>query len=237
MKNCLSWLRIAVASIPLLLAACQSSTAPLHRGLVPFRWMESAPHRGEPAFTRLGMHLPGSPEAGNWLKQIRAGDVIGFHMSHAEARAHLRAGTIQKLPYELFAYGHVAIVVPHGHEFRLLQNSMSDVASMDHGSDYLRDKSWSLFRPVRVDLTKLEAFAHHITNEKPATYDMTGTLGLWNGGMRPKSLQQTASRYTCATLVVAALHYSGCPLRVSRTAGVFDLITPGQLLKARTKIK
>ena len=199
--------------------------------------MESAPRRGEPAFANIGMHLPDSPDATSMLNQVRSGDVIAFHMSHAQARAHLKSSGIQKLPYELLRYGHVALVVPHSRDFRLLQNSMSEPANLQHGPDYLRDKSWSLFRPHHVNLIKLQAFANYITQDKPAAYDMTATLGLWNRGLKPETLQHTASRYTCATLVIAALHYSECPLRVSRTAGLFDLITPGQIVKARTRTK
>jgi hypothetical protein len=231
------WSKALLATVVLLLAACQQSDAPMHRGLVPFRWMESAPRSGEPAFTQIGMHLPGSPDATSMLTQLRGGDVIAFHMSHAQARAYLKAGGIQKLPYEMFRYGHVALVVPHARDFRLLQNSMSEPANIQHGLDYLRDKSWSLFRPEHIHLAKLQAFAQQVTHDKPATYDMTATLGLWNRGLKPESLQHAASRYTCATLVIAALHYSECPLRVSRTAGLFDLITPGQIVKARTRTK
>lgn len=237
MKTCPPWLKAFLASIPVVLAACQQNDTPLHRGIVPFRWMESAPQRGEPAFANIGMHLPASPDASRMIKQLRGGDVIAFHMSHAEARAHLRSGGIQKLPYELFRYGHVALVLPHGAGFRLLQNSMSEPANLQHGPDYLRDKSWSVFRPKHIDLVKLRAFARHITQNKPAAYDMTATFGLWNRGLSPQTLQHTASRYTCATLVIAALHYSDCPLRVSRTGGLFDLITPGQIVKARTRTK
>jgi hypothetical protein len=222
----------ALCFFSLFLVACQTSTAPLHRGRVPFRWMESVPYGGEAAFTFIEMHRPGS----TMLKQVRAGDVIAFHMSHAEARAHLRATGIQKLPYELFRYGHVALVVPHSDDLRLLQTSMSETANVKYGMGYLRDKSWSLFRPQRVDTAKLAAFAHQVTTSKPARYDMTATLGLWNRGLRPKDLDHTATRYTCATLVVAALHYADCPLRVSPTAGVCDLITPGQVVRARMQM-
>ncbi|MFO1440493.1 MAG: hypothetical protein U1F81_19400 [Verrucomicrobiaceae bacterium] len=218
-----------------LMTSCQHDEAPLHRGRVPFRWMESAPSGHAPAFAPLGMHLPADAKASAMLKLPRPGDVIAFHMSHAEAQAHLRGGAVQKLPYEFFRYGHIALVVPHTHGFRLLQVAMSEPANADHGIDYLRDKSWSLFRPRQVDVAKLRAFTTHITQEKPARYDMAATFGLCNRGLRPQDLAQTSTRYTCATLVVAALRHAGCPLRVTRCGGVGDLITPGQVVRARIR--
>ena len=43
---------------------------------------------------------------------IRSGDVIAFRMSHHESWEFLKKGRIQKLPYDLFQYGHLAMVVP-----------------------------------------------------------------------------------------------------------------------------
>lgn len=217
------------------LASCRSSDAPLHDGRVPFRWMESVPAGGEAAFSLHGMHLPGQKGSHEMIAAVRAGDVVAFHMSHAEARAYLRRGTIQKLPYELFRYGHVALVVPSDGEWRLLQIAMGQKADMSSGPEYLKDKSWSLFRPRAgdIDLGRLRAFCQIVTDEKAAAYDMTATLGLRNRGLEPDEGYKISPRYTCATLVIAALHYAGYPLRVTRCGGVMDIITPGQVVRAK----
>jgi hypothetical protein len=232
--------------LPLLLmlcllgSGCSNSEKPLHHGLIPFRWLEAAPSRGQAAFYEVLTHRPGSTTAKLALQSVREGDVIAFHMSHSEARAYLKRVKLQKLPYEFFRYGHLALSVKlkEGGELRLLQTAMGERASAEHGQEYLMDKSWTLYRLCAgiVNLQKLTEFTQAVTQAAPG-YDMVATFGLINRGLRPTSVHDLSSRYTCATLVVAALHHAGYPLRVTRCGGALDLITPGQVVRARVETR
>ena len=113
---------------------------------------------------------------------IRPGDVIAFHMSHREAWTWLQKGSIQKLPYELFRYGHIALIVPDpeksldSSDSRLLQIAMNQAANTTDSLEYLNNKSWHVFRPPhgRVSPAKLVSFTRQVvqTAGNPGTaYD------------------------------------------------------------------
>ncbi len=162
-------------------------------------------------------------------------------MSHRDAWKHLRKGGIQKLPYELFRYGHIALVVPVsdrlGTEPRLLQVAMRQAVNADSGLDYLSEKSWHVFRPPHgsVDTEKLREFTEQVTanasNPKTA-YDYSGALGLQNAPSDPETLSEIGDEFSCATLVVAALHYSGYQLHAVHRKGFCDIVTPRQVVKS-----
>ncbi len=231
----------ALLMVGLTLASCagQSSTAPLHSGRIPFRWTESPPKAECAAFTEIARYAPGKPEAVEVIALVRPGDLICFHMSHAEAQGYLKQGTIQKIPYELFRYGHLALVTPGiaGEHWNLLQIALGQAANAKDDQAYLTDKSWLLFRPQagRVDLAKLAEFTRITTGQDDlpaAKYDFTAVLGLYNKGLRPNTRSDIAKSFSCATLVIAAYHYAGYPLQAVHRHGVLDLVTPRQVVEA-----
>ena len=226
--------------LSLFLNCCSNATKPCHEGLIPFRWMESAPTRGISAFTQRGSFFPAEGDGMSVIAALRPGDVIAFHMSHAEARAYLRRGKLQKLPYELFRCGHLALVVPHksSGDWRLLQTAMGQCANAEQGRAYLMDKAWTVYRPnaKKLDVAKLAEFTQAVMRSAPR-YDMVATMGLRNHGLAPKSVRELSPSYTCATLVVAAMHYAGCKIHVTDCGGVMDVITPGQVVGARMQVE
>ncbi len=173
------------------------------------------------------------------LRQLHPGDVIAFHMSHAEAWDYLKHGNIQKVPYELFSYGHIALVVPnpHGDGLRLLQLAMKQAANAKEGLDYLNDKSWIVYRPPVgfVDVKRLHQFTQRVVqtaSDPKSAYDYAGILGLRNAPWQPETLEQVGTTYSCATLVVAGLHYSGFQLDAVHRNGVSDIVTPRQVVES-----
>ena len=168
--------------------------------------------------------------------RIKTGDVIAFHMSKKEAMAYLKKGKIQKLPYQLFNYGHLALVVEGEEEKKLLQLAMKQAANIDDGLEYLDDKQWTVFRPtsdlneerlgefVSLSLTKL--------SDPKKAYDYTGVLGVHNRTTTPETPKEIANEYTCVTLIQAALHYAGHPTRSIHRKGFLDIVTPAQLLES-----
>ena len=91
----------------------------------------------------------------------------------------MKKGKIQKVPYQLFTYGHLALVVEHEGERRLLQLAMKQSANVDDGLDYLDDKQWVVFRPTSdIDEKRLDEFVSlsltKLSNPKKA-YDYRGS--------------------------------------------------------------
>jgi hypothetical protein len=230
-----------------MLSGC--STATPHSGRFPVRLSERAPaHRPGSGMTPVLQHAAdaGTPPA-DVLEAIRPGDVIAFHMSHCDAWSHLRHGTIQKLPYELFRYGHIALVVPepgkswHAGNFRLLQIAIKQAANASSGPEFLTGKSWVVYRPPAgsVDVTKLREFTAAVTvsagNPKRA-YDYLGTLGLKNAPWLADRPEDIGRKFTCATLVAAGLNYAGYPLHAVHRGGWLDIVTPRQVVDSGTRL-
>jgi hypothetical protein len=217
-----------------------------HRGRLPFSLAEAPPRAsGERMHVIARNDAPGTPAERIAISHLRAGDVVAFHMSQREAWAHLRDGSIQKIPYDLFRYGHVALVVPSPErssvsaDLRLLQIAMKQAANANEGTAYLEGKRWVAFRPPRlIDAGKLHEFTRRVitTGSDPKqAYDYLGVLGIRNAPCQPDTLSTVGGKFGCATLVVAGLHYSGCPLAAVRRDGWFDIVTPAQVISSRVQ--
>lgn len=212
------------------------SDKPLHKGRFPFSLMDRPPggnhlDKKNAAFTEITRHQVNQPVPSDLIK---TGDVIAFHMSHKEALAHLKKKEIQKIPYELFAYGHLALVVDQGDGPRLLQLAMKQAANIDDDFDYLTDKQWILYRPTRtIDKDRLKEFVDHAVqkaSDPKAAYDYSGALGIKNISTTPDTIEEIPSEFTCVTLIQAALHYAGHPTLSIHRKGILDVVTPAQLI-------
>jgi hypothetical protein len=176
---------------------------------------------------------------------IQPGDVIAFTMSHKEAWQYLRKGKIQKIPYELFRYGHVALVVPDpggSSELRLLQVAMKQAVTASDRLDYLNDKTWEIHRPPTgvVDLNRLEEFTCQVTknaSDPTRAYDYVSVSGWSNSPWQPEEKGDIGERFSCATLIVAALHYAGFELDAVHRGGRFDLVTPRQVIESHGTVR
>ena len=238
---------IALILVLSLFTTLGCSDAPLHHGRLPFSLLENPPggnHLDKPdaAFREILRFQP-AQDLATATRELRAGDVVAFHMSHRKATGHLRRGTIQKLPYELFSFGHIALIVENPEDrsgaLRLLQLAMKQAANIDDDFNYLADQSWIAFRPTApVDPERLNEFVT-VVIEKAAhpkkAYDYSGALGIHNRSTTPEHSDDISSEYTCATLVQAALHYSGHPTRGIHRGGLLDVVTPGQVIRAGLK--
>ena len=187
-------------------------------------------NKADAAFTQLERFSPGE----TLPQDIRIGDVIAFHMSHQKAWKHLSKGKIQKIPYELFSHGHLALVVDHHGEKRLLQLAMIQAANIDDNFTYLHDKNWTLYRPTsEINEARLDQFVTtalvKLSHPKKA-YDYTGALGLHNRSTTPETIKDIAPEYTCVTLIQAALYYGGHPTRSTFRKGILDIVTPAQVI-------
>jgi len=237
------------------ISACSTQTP--HQGLFPFSMMEKPP--SQRSVTRKVRDTNQTPQQmqpivrydaatdrsqyQNSIAVLRPGDVVAFYMSHADARVYLKQRKIQKVPYELFRFGHVSVLVPNPtkphvsskpNNLRLLQVAMKQAVTADDTLAYLRDKSWIAYRPPSgsIDAIRLHNFAKESTRKCSSpenAYDFRATFGIANGNLTPDSLTEIRDQYTCATLIVAALSYSGFDLHAVKRNGHLDILTPRQV--------
>ena len=219
--------------IPVLLIFCfignltSCTKAHLHMGRFPFSLMDRAPggnhlNAPEAAFQEITTHKPHAP-----LPEIRNGDIIAFHLSHRDAWSHLRKGQIQKIPYEVFSFGHLALAL----DGKLLQLAMNQRVNTDSDFSYLEDKRWILYRPTSsLDEDRLREFVKETQGKK---YDYLGVLGIKNAETQPDTLNDISDNYTCVTAVQAALHYAGHRTKSIYRKGLLDIVTPAQFIRSK----
>jgi hypothetical protein len=183
------------------------------------------------------------PPTAAMLATLRPGDVVAFHMSHEEAWSAMRRTGVQKLPYELFRYGHIGLVVPDPGKKRpdgkphLLQVAMKQAVNAKDDLGYLNDKSWTVYRPPygSVDVARLHEFTRKVietAGDPKEAYDYSGALGISNAPWQPDRLEDIGKEYSCATLVVAGLHYAGYDLDAVHRHGWLDVVTPRQVVES-----
>lgn len=240
--------RAALVLGPVLVVSCAGDG--MHRGRLPFTLLEASPRaemrskvkvKGTPSPLEDVIGHDGGTVPDRLREQIRHGDIVTFYMSHEEALGALSKGRIQKIPYELFQFGHLALVVPDpagSGEKRLLQVAMKQAVNADDGLDYLDGKRWRLFRPPpgSIDVGRLDEFtriACERADDPKRAYDYPGVLGWKNSAWQPDTEDDIGQRFSCTTLVVAALHYSGFELDAVHRNGRLDIVTPRQVVRSR----
>ncbi|MGK0184842.1 MAG: hypothetical protein ACI9R3_000616 [Verrucomicrobiales bacterium] len=239
------WRVFLLVTVASWLSNCSSVQKP-HNGRFPFLFLESAPGgkrtvkiRGEmmvpapmPAVLHYNHESPDSFD--DIVGQVRAGDMIGFVMSHKQAAKYLSQGNIQKVPYEVFRFGHLSLVTS---DRKLLSIAMKQAVTADLELRTLRDQSWIVYRTPAgsIDLKRLDEFVEVVTERASSTskaYDYTGVIGLWNSGSYPETIDEIADEYTCTTLVLAALNYSGYRVHALHRRGILDIVTPRQVIES-----
>ncbi len=247
-KKTTKFLIAIVALSAVYISSCSESV--IHNGRIPFSLMEKAPSERS-AKRKLNGDIQkmkkiityhadkNKGELKQHKREIKNGDVIAFYMSHKEAGKYLKKAKIQKVPYELFRYGHLAVVVPNSRDSKdsnkrkLLQLAMKQVANIDDDLSYLDDKNWVVYRPSSIDEKKLTEFTHSVVTKCSSpnkAYDYSGAFGIKNAKHKPTNESEIATEYTCCTLVVAALNYAGYELHSTHRGGILDIVTPRQVV-------
>ncbi|MGJ8655988.1 MAG: hypothetical protein ACSHX6_06000 [Akkermansiaceae bacterium] len=244
MKTTKKILKYTLFTTAALAVISSCTTSAIHNGRLPFSLMEKPPsHRS--AKKKLTSEVQkmkkvctyhaedNQHQLTQYKSQIQPGDVIAFYMSHKEAWQHLKKANIQKVPYDLFRYGHLALVTPDSNNKpKLLQLAMKQLANIDSDLSYLDDKNWVIYRPPSLDLPKLKEFTHNVTNPADTVYDYSGAFGLFNAKHKPLKKEELTKEYTCCTLIVAALNYAGYELHSTHRNGIMDIVTPRQVVES-----
>lgn len=236
---------IGMRSVLVIAAGATVLYQPAQGAWFPFTLMERAPQRGEmAAFQEISQFAANdSTSYHSQMASLRPGDVIAFHMPRKERWDYLLRGKIQKLPYELFRFGHLALVVDDPHQpgsLRLLQLAMKQPAHIDEDLRYLADKHWIAYRPTQtVHRKRLQIFVTHVlakAHDRRKAYDYSGAFGFYNNAsIEPNTLQELHYEYTCSTLILAALHYAGHSVDGMHRDGFLDIVTPAQVIRSRVR--
>lgn len=246
LKRCIKW--SVSLGVVLSIISCVGSQEGLHNGGIPFRYMESPQSKsvasrksgGEVEKMQVITEYVAARDKSNFYSftdNLMIGDVVAFYMGKNETNDYLKKGKIQKLPYNMFRYGHVALIVgeSQGEGLKLLQVAMKQKVNRDEGLEYLRDKNWKIFRPKYVNQELLREFvevASERGNSESEAYDYSGAFGVKNASDKPESIEQISDEYTCCTLVTSALYYAGYELHSTRRGGVLDIVTPRQVVES-----
>jgi hypothetical protein len=178
-------------------------------------------------------------------ERLSEGDVIAYR----EAPWHtglqiLLLGKLNKLPYALFKYGHLAIVVKDPDDessLRLLSSWSFKGPDISEDLDSLKNHSWDAYRLNRWERVNKEQLYDFVRLVRAKAgqwygYDFIGMFGLWNSNIRPSTSHEIGKDYTCATVVAAALHFAGVELDAYQRYGIADIVTPLQVVRSHGRI-
>ena len=143
--------------------------------------------------------------------------------------------------YTFLKYGHLDLVMRdpgggdklvlftcNGNEGVNIKRDLSDLNNRDW--DVYRTKDWN-----RIDRERLLEFVRKcVVQEKgEESYGDLSSLGFGNANLKPATLQDVDGKYTCSTVIAAALYYAGVELDKTRGSSQMDLVTPKQIVTSK----
>ena len=163
------------------------------------------------------------------LDQIAAGDVIAYTTRESSSDGSLMLGSA------LGEYTHIAIVYSVRASLRVLSADSRLGVFSDSLEAATADREFSVYRfPPRVlDLERLRFFARTAVQRGTLDYDWSAVLVGANDGMTPNTAGEIGGEYTCATVVAAALHYSG--LSLDRAHCSQQYVSPGDVIYSKAR--
>jgi len=176
---------------------------------------------------------------------IKEGDVIAYRKNIFKTLIQmLLVAKYNYIGYALFKYGHAAIVVKDPEDqnrLRLLSSQSFKGPNTLEDVDTLKHHSWDVYRLNRWDQVDKPRFYEflNVVRQKAGKwygYDFVGMFGLWNSNLRPSNGNEIGYSYTCATVILAALQYSGVELDAYQRLGLADIVTPLQLVSSKGRV-
>jgi hypothetical protein len=165
------------------------------------------------------------------LAELQAGDVVAYRMDRWSARWRLLTGHLQDVTFDLFTYGHIAVVVEDPPGRRYLLTSETATGSVREELSELSTYDWDAFRldqDGRLDRARLAEFARVCQQRGHGWlgYDYAGLLGFGDRNLQPACADEIGRRYLCSTVVVAAYRYAGIALDAGRAQGPGHVCPP-----------
>ncbi len=249
-------MNVVIATICLfVIAACApSANNKPSQGLEMLHWVEKpasqgASHQADPKDrTQFDLISSFDQERPNTFESrkatLREGDLVAYWMKEGQARSAIFTGNVNSIGYRLFKYGHLAIVVKdpeNKNKLRLFSSQSFKGVNIREDIDTLKDHSWNSYRLDqwnRVDQMRLYEFVELAQARAGnwAGYDFSGMFALWNSNLKPSHAHEIGHDYICSTVVVAALYYSGLELDAVQRNGLFDLVSPKQVVTSKGRI-
>ncbi len=161
---------------------------------------------------RLKAHLKGTQDSKSYDKLVTAGDIIVFRSGELTSGGSFMWGAASG------DHSHAAIVVsrpddPSGTPRVLTARSndgvlVESIPKCSQGRDFYVYS----FPEETINPDRLARFAFQAATKGTLDYDYSSAfLGL-NSSLTPNSNNEISDEYTCATVVAAALHFSGISL-------------------------
>ena len=163
------------------------------------------------------------------LDQIEAGDVIAYTTGESSSDGSLMLGAA------LGEYTHIGIVYSVQESLRVLSADSDRGVFSDSLEAATEGREFSVYRfpPDVLDLERLRFFARTVVKKGRSDYDWSAVLVGANAGMTPNTVREIGNEYTCATVVAAALHYSG--LSLDRAYCSQQYVSPGDVIYSKAR--
>ncbi len=159
------------------------------------------------------------------LKSIEPGDIIAFTAREASSDGSMMFAAA------VLEHSHIAIVFDLDKGLLRTLSADSDrgvfIQTLEHS---LAGRSFSVyyFPPGTLDLFRLMLFARRARFSGTFDYDWSAAVFGFNSNLTPNTLPEVAGEYTCATVVAAALHFSGISL--DRAHCPCQWVSPGDII-------
>ena len=217
------------------------------------RWIE-APTHSKPMrrvaeqkrihFEKVASFREGAKGFEKVRRELRDGDVIAYFMSSEEAKNDVLQGNVNSVGYKVLDYGHLAILTsqPNPKKLHLFSSQSFKGPNTQEDVDTLRDHSFDVYRLNRWDQVNKAKFHEFVSESQKKAgnklgYDFSGMFGLWNSELKPKTPKQIGHDYICSTIVAAGLYYAGADLKASNRLGIFDLVSPRQVVMSHGELR
>lgn len=159
------------------------------------------------------------------IERIAAGDIIAFRGDEASSDGSLMWASA------LGGYSHVALVFPILEDkLRVITADSNRGVEIDSIERCIGGKEFYVFAfpEGNLDFGRLALFAQRARLLGRLDYDWSAALFGWNSNVTPNTLPEVEDEYTCATVVAAALHFSG--LSLERAYCPCQIISPADIV-------
>ena len=209
------------------LCSCHSPVEP-HRGWYILKWVEKTNPDALPqdvsdeTLTRFNLimqfhQIRDKEKFSNLISGLKEGDVLAYYKTRNESRKSLLKGKLQSFSYNMFGYGHLAVVVQdprHAGKLRLFSAQSIKGPNIDDDLQSLKKHNWHVFRLDKWQKINLREFVRLSIRKKYKghAYDFSGMFGFWNAKLDPQKPEEIGHEYICSTSVLAAYYYAGVHL-------------------------
>lgn len=199
--------------------------------------MRNVPEHKRIHFDKVASYREGARGFEKVRRALRDGDVIAYFMTASEARKDVLQGNVNSVGYKVLDYGHLAILTSQvdPKKLHLFSSQSFKGPNTEEDVDTLKEHSFDVYRLNRWEQVDQEKFHEFVSESQKKAgnklgYDFSGMFGLWNSALKPKTPKQIGHDYICSTIVAAGLYYAGADLKASNRLGIFDLVSPRQVV-------